>query len=100
MEDIIIDINTLKSYLEKLNKLNSYKTYLKVLKKNDNLTNIKKFFNNYIFISIKDFHEEKYDKLKTTNKELSIYIKKYPERKEHKNIVKKEKKYRIFLRRL
>ena len=95
-----MDINTLKSYLKKLKKLNSYKRYLKVLKKNDNLTNIKKFFNNYIFISIKDFHEGKYDKLKTTNKELSIYIKKYPERKEYKNIAKEKKEYRIFLRRL
>jgi hypothetical protein len=100
MEDIIIDINTLKNYLEKLDSLTLYKKYLKVLGKKDNLTSIKNFFNNYIFISIKDFHEEKYDKLWTTNKELSIYIKKNPERKEYKNIVKEEKQYRIFLRRL
>ena len=100
MEDIIIDINTLKSYLEKLNKLNSYERYLKVLKKNDNLTNIKKFFNNYIFISIKDFHEGKYNKLHVTNNELKRYINKHPDRKEHKRFVKEKKKYKIFLRRL
>ena len=100
MEDIIIDINTLKSYLEKLNKLNEYERYLKMLKKNDNLTNIKKYFNDYIFISITDFHEGEYNKLHATNNELTSYINKHPDRKEYKKLVKEEKKYKIFLRHL
>ena len=31
-------------YLNRLNQMNSYKEYLKVIKKKDNLTNLKIFF--------------------------------------------------------
>ena len=98
--DIIIDIDTLRDYLEKLNQLNSYGAYLNRLDKNDNLTNIKKYFNTHIFISIKDFDEEKYDKLFYTNKNLKKYIRQNPNRKAYKKIIKKEKKYKVFLRTL
>mgnify|MGYP006125048401 CR=1 FL=1 len=100
MEDIDINIDTFKDYLEKLNQLNSYGAYLNRLNKKDNLTNIKNFFNTHIFISIKDFDEEKYDKLFYTNKNLSKYIRQNPDRKAYKKIIKKKKKYKIFLRKI
>jgi len=87
-------------YLNKLNQMNSYKEYLKVIKKRDNLTNLKTFFNKYIFISIQDFHQGHYNKLFFTNKDLKYYLNKYPEKRSHKKIIKKEKVYRIFLRNL
>ena len=98
MDDIIIDMDTLNDYLEKLNQLTNYHAYLEELQKNDNLTNIKKFFNTRIFISIKDFDEGKYEQLKDTNRELKEYIRQNPDRKAYKKIIKKEKKYKIFLR--
>ena len=87
-------------YLNRLNQMNSYKEYLKVIKKRDNLTNLKNFFNKYIFISIQDFHQGNYDKLFFTNKDLKNYLNQYPEKRSHKNIIKREKVYRIFLRNL
>ena len=87
-------------YLNRLNQMNSYQSYLKVIKKRDNLTNLKTFFNKYIFISIYDFHQENYDKLFFTNKDLKDYLIKNPEKRIHKKITKKEKVYKIFLRNL
>jgi len=52
-----INIELYHDYLNRLNQMNSYKEYLKVINKQDNLTNLKTFFNKYIFISIKDFHQ-------------------------------------------
>ena len=94
----MIDLETLKDYLIRLNQDNIYLSYLKSIDKKDNLTNIKNFFNKYIFISIIDFKEGNYDKLFFTNKELKKYIEKNPDKKCNKQIVKKEKTYRIFLR--
>lgn len=95
-----INIELYHDYLNRLNQMNSYKEYLKVINKRDNLTNLKTFFNKYIFISIYDFHHKNYDKLFFTNKDLKYYLNKYPEKRSHKKIIKKEKVYRIFLRNL
>ena len=94
----MIDLETLKDYLKRLNQYNIYLSYLKSIDKKDNLTNIKNFFNKYIFISIIDFKEGNYDKLFFTKKDLKTYIKKNPDKKCHKQMVKKEKIHRIFLR--
>ena len=77
--------------------MNHLESYYKTNKK-DNLSNIKKYFNNNIFISIADFHEEKYDKICQTNNQLARYLHKNPDRIRNKNIIKKEGHYRIFLR--
>lgn len=95
-----INIELYHDYLNKLNQMNSYQSYLKIIKKQDNITNIKNYFNKYIFISIYDFHHGNYDKLFFTNKDLKYYLNKYPEKRSHKKIIKKEKVYRIFLRNL
>ena len=94
----MIDLETLKDYLKRLNQYNIYLSYLKSIDKIDNLTNIKNFFNKYIFISIIDFKEGNYDKLFFTKKDLKTYIKKNPDKKCDKQMVKKEQTYRIFLR--
>ena len=91
---IRVDINVLKVYLDKLNHLESYYKTNEI----DNLSNIKKYFNNNIFISIPDFHEEKYDRICQTNRQLARYLRKNPNRRRNKNIIKKEGHYRIFLR--
>jgi hypothetical protein len=95
-----INIELLHGYLNILNHMSSYKEYLKVIKKKDNLTNLKTFFNKYIFISIYDFHHKNYDKLFFTNKDLKYYLNQNPEKRSHKDIIKKEKVYKIFLRNL
>ena len=93
-----INIELYHDYLNRLNQMNSYIKYLKVINKQDNSTNLKNYFNKYIFISIKDFHQGHYDKLFFTNKDLKYYLNQYPEKRSHKNIIKKEKVYKIFLR--
>jgi len=95
-----INIELYHNYLNRLNQMNSYKEYLKIINKCDNLTNLKNFFNKYIFISIKDFHQGHYDKLFFTNKDLKNYLNHNPEKRSHKNIIKREKVYRILLRNL
>ena len=94
----MIDLETLKDYLIRLNQDKKYLSYLKYIDKKDNLTNIKNFFNKYIFISIIDFKEGNYDKLFFTKKDLKKYIKKNPYKTCDKQIIKKEEIYRIFLR--
>tara|TARA_Y100000389_G_scaffold182856_1_gene199825 strand:- start:635 stop:928 length:294 start_codon:yes stop_codon:yes gene_type:complete len=96
----MVDLDTLKDYLNKLNQYTSYLSYLKRINKKDNVRNIKNYFNKYIFISIKDFTEGHYDKLFVSNKDLKNYIRLHPDKKTYKNIVKKEKLYRIFLRQI
>lgn len=93
-----VDLDTLKDYLTKLNKLEDYNDYLKEHGKNDSITTIKNYFNDYIFISILDFQEGDYDKLHNTRADLIEYIQQNPDRKSYKNIVKKERTYKIFLR--
>ena len=94
----MIDLETLKDYLKRLNQDKKYLSYLKSIDKKDNLTNIKNFFNKYIFISIIDFKEGNYDKLFFTNNELKTYIGENPDKKCDKKMVKKEQIHRIFLR--
>ena len=92
-----VDLDTLKDYLTKLEKLEDYNDHLQEHGKNDSITTIKNYFNNYIFISIRDFHEGNYI-LHDTRAELIEYIQQHPDRKEYKNIVKDERRYKIFLR--
>ena len=93
-----MDLSTLKDYLHTLGYLRLYFLYLRNTEKYDNLTNIKLYFNNNIFISIVDFHERKYDKLFLDKNNFKIYMKQNPTKSLDKNNVKKDKKYRIFLR--
>ena len=86
-----------KEYLKRLDKLNEYDIYLKNLNKKDNITNIKLFYNTYIFISIVDFQEKNY-KLFTNIQTFKKYLNENPDKKKDKNIIKQEKTYRIFLR--
>jgi len=95
-----INIELYHDYLNRLNQMNSYRKYLKVIKKRDNLTNLKNYFNKYIFIYIQDFHQGHYNKLFFTNKDLKYYLNNNPDKRSNKNIIKKEKVYRIFLRNL
>ena len=46
-----------KSYLGRLDQLSWYQTWLQEQQKNDNLTNLKLYFNTFIFIHIQDFKE-------------------------------------------
>lgn len=81
-----------KSYLGRLDQLSCYKTWLQEQQKNDNITNIKLYFNTYIFIHIKDFkegiytlHDKKglkkyvnkkgtYDRTKAKKETLNIFL--------------------------
>ena len=52
---ILLNMDTYKDYLNKLDKLDDYNNFLNVINKKDNLTNIKLYFNKHIFISIQVF---------------------------------------------
>ena len=93
-----VDLDTLRDYLRMLNMFDTYDYYLQEHRKNDSITTIKNYFNNYIFISIRDFHEGNYDRLHDTRAELIEYIQEHPDRKASKKIVKDERTYKIFLR--
>ena len=93
-----VDLDTLKDYLTRLEMLEDYNEYLQKHGKNDSITSIKNYFNTKIFISIRDFHEGNYDILHDTRAELIEYIQQNPSRKSYKNIVKDERRYKIFLR--
>ena len=93
-----VDLDTLKDYLTKLKRLKGYNKYLQEHGKNDSITSIKNYFNTKIFISIPDFHEGNYKLRHDTRAELIEYIQQHPDRKEYKNIVKDERRYKIFLR--
>ena len=64
-----------KTNLAQLNKLNEYYNYLESFDKNDNLTNIKKFYNTYIFISIVDFNNGNY-RLFANRRDFRDYLRK------------------------
>ena len=99
MDDINnVDLDTLKDYLTKLEKLEDYNDHLQEHGKNDSITSIKNYFNTKIFISIPDFHEGNYKLRHDTRAELIEYIQQNPSRKSYKNIVKDERRYKIFLR--
>jgi len=96
--DANVDLDTLKDYLRMLNMFDAYDYYLQEHGKNDSITTIKNYFNTKIFISIRDFHEGNYDRLHDTRADLIEYIQLDPSRKSYKNIVKHERRYKIFLR--
>ena len=52
---IIVSKELYHEYLNRLDQMKAYQVFLKTIQKNDNLTNLKLFFNKYIFISIYDF---------------------------------------------
>jgi len=60
--EVMVGINNkiLKKYIEYLDILGHKEEYLKQYKNNNNLINIKKYFENNIFISIVDFKNGKY----------------------------------------
>ena len=95
---IIVSKELYHEYLNRLDQMKSYQVFLKTIKKKDNLTNLKLFFNKYIFISIYDFHHENYHQLFFTKKDLKHYLNKNPEKRSHKKLVKQEKVYKILLR--
>ena len=95
---IIVSKELYHEYLNRLDQMKAYQVFLKTIQKNDNLTNLKLFFNKYIFISIYDFHWGNYNQLFFTKKDLKHYLIKYPEKRSHKNLVKREKVYKILLR--
>ena len=92
-----VDLDTLKDYLTRLEKLEDYHGHLQEHGKKDSITSIKNYFNTKIFISIRDFHEGNYI-LHDTRADLMRYIQEHPDRKASKKIVKKERTYKIFLR--
>jgi hypothetical protein len=59
-EMVSINNKILKNYIKYLNILGHKEEYLKQYKNNNNLINIKKYFENNIFISIVDFKNGKY----------------------------------------
>jgi len=93
----LLNMDTYKDYLNKLDKLDDYNNFLNVINKKDNLTNIKLYFNKHIFISIVDFKEGNY-LLFNDLKSFKKYLTKNPHKKQNKNVIKQEKTYRIFLR--
>uniref|UniRef100_A0A6C0C711 Uncharacterized protein n=1 Tax=viral metagenome TaxID=1070528 RepID=A0A6C0C711_9ZZZZ len=92
---------TLKLYGSYLKKLNHYKIYidsLKKEKKDNNITNIKKYFNNNIFISINEFHVGNYNLFNNLG-EFRQYLKTTPSAMKPRQEAKQEG-YKIFLRKL
>ena len=94
-----IEMDDFKTNLAQLNKLNEYYNYLKRFNKNDNLTNIKKFYNTHIFISIVDFKNGHYSLLFTNRLDFKNYLNRNPHKKlDWKQRRNQEKKYKIFLK--
>ena len=78
-----------KTNLTQLNKLNEYYIYLNESDKTDNLTNIKKFYNEHIFISIVDFEN---------GHDLRNYLRNAPNKIMNRNLAKRERRLKIFLK--
>ena len=91
------ELGRLKGILNTLDRLKHYKKYIKDSKKKDSLKNIKAYFNNYIFISIIDYKEKKYDKLFLNSLDFKKYMKNHPEKVASKREYKSSP-YRILLR--
>ena len=85
-----------KTNLTKLNKLNEYYIYLNKFNKNDNLTNMKKFYNTHIFISIVDFKNGHY-RLFSNRHDLKNYLRD-PKKIMNRNLAKRERRLKIFLK--
>ena len=92
------ELNRLKDILNNLGYLKLYFLYIKNTNKKDNITNIKSYFNNNIFISIKDYKKGNLDKLFLDQKSFNKYMKNNPDKIVSKYLVKQEKTFRIFLR--
>ena len=84
-----------KNYLDKLNHLDKYESWIRDL--NDNLTNLKRYFNEHIFIHIQDFKDQQYDKLFTSESRFKKYMKETNKKPYSRKKAKKEG-YKIFLR--
>ena len=86
------------SYLKMLNHYKIYIDSLKKKKKDNNITNIKNYFNNNIFISINDFHQGNYNLFNSLG-EFREYLKENPDAMKPRHEAKQEG-YNIFLRQL
>ena len=86
------------SYLKKLNHYNIYIDSLKEEKKDNNITNIKRYFNNNIFISINDFYQGNYNLFNSLG-EFREYLKENPDAMKPRHEAKQEG-YNIFLKEL
>ena len=93
-----MELSQLKEYLNELDHLNLYEEYIKNKNLKDNLTNIKLYFNTNIFISIVDFKNKTYNNVFSNKTDFKKYLSQNPGKILNKNLVKQEKKYRIFLR--
>ena len=89
-------MNDFKTNLTQLNKLNEYYIYLNESDKTDNLTNIKKFYNEHIFISIVDFENGHY-RLFSNRHGLKNYLRD-PKKIMNRNLAKRERRLKIFLK--
>ena len=92
------ELNRLKDILNNLGYLRLYFLYIKNTNKKDNITNIKSYFNNNIFISIIDYKMGNLDKLFLDQKSFNKYMNNNPDKIVSKYLVKQEKTFRIFLR--
>jgi hypothetical protein len=91
----------LKLYGSYLKKLGHYKRYIELLKKekkDNNITNIKRYFNNNIFISINEFHQGNYNLFNSLG-ELRGYFYEVPSARKPRGEAKQEG-YNIFLKKL
>ena len=91
----------LKLYGSYLKKLGHYKRYIELLKKekkDNNIKNIKRYFNNNIFISINEFHQGNYNLFNSLG-EFRKYLKKNPSAMIPRQEAKQEG-YNIFLKKL
>ena len=91
----------LKLYGSYLKKLGHYKRYINSLKKDkkdNNIKNIKKYFNDNIFISINDFNEGNYILFNSLNG-LRRYFDEVPSARKPRGDAKLEG-YNIFLKKL
>ena len=91
------ELERLKNILHTLDCLRLYFIYIKNTKRKDSLKNIKKYFNNCIFISIVDYENENYDKLFLNSSHFKKYMKNNPDKVASKKKYKKSP-YRILLR--
>ena len=92
-----INKEILYEYIEYLEILGHKEEYLKQYKNSNNLINIKKYFENNIFISIVDFKKKNIENLFNNIGEFSKHMRKNPELIISPNNAKSEG-YKIFLR--
>ena len=82
------DLGVYESYLQNLNKMNEYNTFLETRNNNiSSINNIKLFFYNHVHISIIDYMNENYVLHPNINA-LNTYIKTHPNKKMYKKKAK------------